>query len=291
MLARLVQVTVLVAALVAGTLAAPALADDGGGACSGWDCGSWGDQPGASGGTGSSTGGGGGGDGGCNWLGMPVPCDGGSLGWYDGKSCYLKPVAEGPAGDSHGGTGFWYWATCFTGVVLGGGLGAPVLRWYPTAQGPSPEELARRALATITLKPPTMGVDTAGLVFTPVWLWTAKTPNTWGPISASASAAGLTVTITARASQIVWQMGNGDSVTCTNPGTAQKAGEADRRSPTCGYDGYPQPSRTRPGGKYTITATTSWRVDWAGGGQTGVIDQTRVATTTVAVKEAQVVNQ
>ncbi|WP_203755758.1 hypothetical protein [Actinoplanes cyaneus] len=212
------------------------------------------------------------------------------MGWYSEQTgCYMK-AAPAPAPDPHNGEGVWYWASCFN---LTGVFAAPLLIWYaaPVA-GPSPEQLARRALATITLKGPDIGVGTAGLVSAPVWLWTTVTPNTWGPISASASAAGLTVTITARAQQIVWDMGNGESVTCTAPGTKQGAGDADRNSPTCGYDGYPRPSRTQPGGRYTITATTSWRVDWAGGGQTGVIDgQTRTSNTTVEIDEAQVVNR
>jgi hypothetical protein len=121
-------------------------------------------------------------------------------------------------------------------------------------------------------------------------MWTTVTPNTWGPISASASEAGLTVTITAKATQIVWDMGDGHSVTCTSPGTPFTNGDGGRQSPTCGYT-YDQPSRDRAGGKYTVTATTSWVVNWAGGGATGEIDQTRTSATTVAIDELQVVNR
>ncbi|BCY10930.1 hypothetical protein [Actinoplanes sp. L3-i22] len=290
MLTRRRRAAVVAWALVASLVLHPssALADDGGGACNGPDCGAWGTQPG-SGGDHGGTGGGGSDDGGsdgCHFASITVPCDGGDLGWWS-SPCYLKPMAA-PNPDPANGEGFWYWATCF---APNASLSVGIPMWFAAAQGPSPEELARRALATITLKGPAIGIGTAGLVFTPVWLWTTVTPNTWGPISASASAGGLTVTITARTEQIVWDMGNGDSVTCTAPGTKQGAGEADRPSPTCGYDGYPQPSRTQRGGAYTVTGTSAWRVTWAGGGQTGVIDQTRTSSTTVRIDEAQVVNR
>ena len=71
----------------------------------------------------------------------------------------------------------------------------------------------------------------AGLVGVPVWLWTAVMPTTWGPNSATASVPGLSVTATAQASKIVWDMGDGIKVTCANPGTAYYTGGVE--SPTC----------------------------------------------------------
>jgi hypothetical protein len=126
-----------------------------------------------------------------------------------------------------------------------------------------------------------------GLVGLPVWLWTTRTPRTWGPVSATASVPGLSVTATARAQRIVWSMGDGHSVTCTRPGTPYRESLGGRRSPDCGYV-YTQPSTTEPDGTYRVTGTTTWRVVWAGGGDSGAITLTRSSTTTVEIGELQV---
>ncbi|TCB89421.1 hypothetical protein E0H26_27830 [Micromonospora zingiberis] len=87
-------------------------------------------------------------------------------------------------------------------------------------------------------------------------------------------------------------MGNGQSVVCDNPGTPySKAKNSASASTTCGFDGYAGPSRTQPGGRYTITATTTWEIDWwvAGGGVTGSETVTREATTSIRIDELQVV--
>ena len=82
-------------------------------------------------------------------------------------------------------------------------------------------------------------------------------------------------------------MGDGHSVTCTRPGTPYHESLGNRRSPDCGHV-YTQPSLTEPGGTYRVTATTTWQVVWAGGGDSGVITLTRSSTTTVEIRELQV---
>jgi hypothetical protein len=88
-------------------------------------------------------------------------------------------------------------------------------------------------------------------------------------------------------------MGNGKSIVCTNPGTPyNKARHGGAESPTCGYDdGYADPSRGQPHGRYRITATTTWHIEWwvIGGGATGTETLTRAATTSIRVDENQVV--
>jgi hypothetical protein len=159
-----------------------------------------------------------------------------------------------------------------------------------------PAQLAQRALAKVHLLGARMVVAPqsggAGAVGLPVWLSTAVSALTWGPVSASESEGGVTVTITARASRIVWQMGEGGTVSCANPGTAYEPRFGMAASPTCGYV-YSRPSSTtaHPHGRYTITATTYWTVDWAGGGQSGVLSPTSQAQTSVEIGEVQVVAQ
>ncbi|KJY29904.1 ATP/GTP-binding protein, partial [Streptomyces sp. NRRL S-444] len=45
-----------------------------------------------------------------------------------------------------------------------------------------------------------------------------------------------------------------------------------------------------PGGRYPVTATTTWDIAWSGAGQTGTITTTRQSTTSLAVGELQVLN-
>jgi hypothetical protein len=123
-------------------------------------------------------------------------------------------------------------------------------------------------------------------------LWTAVTPNTWGPLSASASGGGITVTVTAKASRIVWHMGDGGQVSCGNPGTPYEAKYGMAASPTCPYIyRVPSSTTTHAHGRFTITATTYWTVNWSGGGQTGVLNPTSQSQTSVEIGEIPVVVQ
>ncbi|MFY1633676.1 hypothetical protein ACN27F_10385 [Solwaraspora sp. WMMB335] len=132
----------------------------------------------------------------------------------------------------------------------------------------------------------------SGLVGLPIWLWTAVTPLTWGPITATASVPGLSVTARGQATEIRWDMGDGRSVTCENPGTPyNKATHGASASTTCGYPGYSVPSRTQPDGRYTVVATTTWHIEWwvVGGGATGAETVTRESSTSIRIDELQVV--
>lgn len=292
MLTRRVLAVLLVAVVGPAVAAGSAWADPPGGGCSGLDCGVVGEAPGdPGGGGGNGSGGGAGGGGGCHHKGEKVPCQVPGLGFFrDG--CYYLVSPPPPPGSAQqpppGEQGNFYTITCDGQASFQWIAGAPI------QQPPDPEELARRALAKITLKGAVIGMapepGKAGLVNLPVWMWTAVSPNTWGPISASDSEAGLTVVITARAESITWSMGDGRTVTCTSPGTPFTAGAGGKASPTCGHT-YRQSSRTKAGGRYAVTATTDWRVDWNGGGASGVIDQTRTSETSVQIDELQVVNR
>ena len=96
---------------------------------------------------------------------------------------------------------------------------------------------------------------------------------------------GLSVTATAKARQIVWDMGDGHTETCHNPGTPYYTGGV--VSPTCQHI-YVRSSADQPNLAYTITATTTWDVTWTGGGTSGSLTVTRVSTGHVRVGEVQV---
>jgi len=160
-----------------------------------------------------------------------------------------------------------------------------------TATGPTPAEVASEALADLTVGGPQIGTAPLttgrGLVGLPVWLWTARNQLTWGPIPVSKTDGGITVNVEADAQYVVWEMGDGHTVTCNNPGTSFDGhGTA---SPTCGYR-YLAPSRNEPGGAYTVTATTHWLVTWtANTGEGGTLSTDVPSTTTITIDELEVV--
>ncbi|WP_229398877.1 hypothetical protein [Micromonospora okii] len=263
------------------------------------DCNVWDDDPGTPGG--GDPGGGDGGDGGdgdgssgkCQWNGKVLPCYDEDLGWFDnGSGCYYKLQEPQPAGTPEGKQ--WYLVTCNGGDL--GTLRPELLDAPPSGYGapPDPEELARRALASISLRPPQIRTAPRaskgpGLVGLPVWMWASRGANYFGPLTASASDRGLTVSLRATVDRIVWDMGNGEKVTCDGPGTPYRAGgtHAGKPSPDCGYDGgYP---RT---GTYRVSATTFWNVHWEGGDSSGDIAQTRTSgTAAIEIDELQVVTR
>lgn len=137
------------------------------------------------------------------------------------------------------------------------------------------------------VSPRAAGKYTVGV---PVWMWVNQSATTYGPNSASATAGGVTVTATAQVSLIVWHMGDGTTVTCTGPGTPYAASAGMAESPTCGHM-YSTTSASQASGKYKLTATSTWTINWqvAGGGQTGQLTENRQTQTQVAIGELQVV--
>ncbi|MBC7762200.1 MAG: hypothetical protein H7201_10490, partial [Candidatus Saccharibacteria bacterium] len=161
--------------------------------------------------------------------------------------------------------------------------------------GPTPRQVAQLAIDRMELRAidigitPEPGPDRVGVVGMPVWLWATQPDNhTVGPITASASAGGITISATARLQKLTWAMGDDAEVTCTGPGTPYKASYGKKKSPDCGHV-YDRSSSRRSGGKFIVTATSDWAINWEGAGQTGTIGldglQRSVA---IAIGEAQV---
>lgn len=127
--------------------------------------------------------------------------------------------------------------------------------------------------------------ESIGVVGWNVWMWVEQaSDSTFGPITRSASAGGYTVTATARVAEVVWDMGNGDTVTCGKGTKYTGMGTSDVQSPTCGYT-------YTDDGDYQISATTHWVIDWTGVGQSGTITMDLVTPTEqLTIAEVQVVN-
>ncbi|MET7563695.1 ATP/GTP-binding protein [Streptomyces sp. NPDC005479] len=177
-------------------------------------------------------------------------------------------------------------STLITETVYGGPGG-------PAAPAVDPAVLAQEAVDKMLLRGPQIGITPKpggkGVVGMPVYMWTAKGAETYGPNSASATAGAVTVTATAKVSKIVWAMGDGTIVTCTTAGTPYKSEFGKKPSPDCGHR-YAQPSSTEPSGKWHVTATSTWTIDWQGGGQTGQLTEIRNSTVDITVAEVQVLN-
>ena len=97
------------------------------------------------------------------------------------------------------------------------------------------------------------------------------------------------MTATGQVTQIVWNMGDGSSVTCATAGVPYQESFG-AETPACGHI-YTTTSGDEPGGAFTITATATWVVNWnATNGQTGVITVTRQSRTTAVIGEVSALN-
>jgi hypothetical protein len=196
--------------------------------------------------------------------GVVVPCSVPGVGWLADDGCYYKPAIEIPSpGDGvEDGLGHWYVGQC----------GYPPnedvtkYRWF--AVPPDAQQLAAEAVRRLRPATPVIRLNpqppTAQLVRLPSWVWLA--PSSWGTRTATASVPGLAVTATATPTTLVFTSGDGSTFTCAGPGTAWRKGmNPAAKSPTCGH------TFTRAG-SYTLTATVTWQITWAGGGASGTAD-------------------
>ncbi|MFC4945827.1 hypothetical protein ACFPFQ_20345 [Pseudonocardia sp. GCM10023141] len=154
---------------------------------------------------------------------------------------------------------------------------------------------AQHAVGLLRLQAPSIQISAVGTGFVgvPVWLWIDRGPQFTGPVSATATAGSAQVTATGHLVEVDWLMGpEGAQVRCTGPGTPWTGQRGP--SPDCGYvyAARSLPERTGGTGRWPITATSVWQVDWAGttggvpvaGGQVVQV----AAQTTLAVGEVQV---
>ncbi|MFF7321140.1 ATP/GTP-binding protein [Streptomyces albogriseolus] len=293
MLTRRIAIT---AVTVLATLSVPVIShaeDDpkGGGGieCGLYDCEVEVDVPGQGGGQAS-------GSGGTDGTGGSGSSNGGDP--TDKMVCVYKLAdPQPPAGslDWQGhepGDGAVYEQTCGWGGLDGDTIVRMVwLAEAPQQETVDPAVLAQRAVDSMTLLGPDIASPRATGRYTvgvPVWMWVNQGPTTYGPNTASASAGGVTVTATAKVSKIVWQMGDGSTVACAGPGTPYKGSSGMVESPTCGHR-YSTTSANASGDRYIVTATSTWTIDWQGGGQSGQLEEIRQSDVQVSVGELQVV--
>ncbi|MPZ26768.1 MAG: hypothetical protein GEV12_09995 [Micromonosporaceae bacterium] len=252
--------------------------------------------------------GGGGGDG--EWVcttnlrgrEVRVPCIDPVMGWFTTShgGCYIRPAVPQPPADDPAwqgndpSDGLVYTAWCF---VVDGVDGMPYVQlstmlFFPAGEGVV-GDLVEQAIALLPLRGPDIHLapdpDGAGLVGLPVWMWTPATESTWGPATASLSALGVTVSVAANAEHITWAMGDGTQVQCDEPGTPYQP-EFGAEPASCGHV-YERPSRTEPDGRFPVTATTQWRIEWRIEETViaGTVPTSRESSASVRINELQVV--
>jgi hypothetical protein len=221
-----------------------------------------------------------------------VPCSDGIGFWSGQHQCYVSladpqpPLTDVVWGGHTNGAIYM----CFASNSR---FGAPVvtLFWSPVAPPVpvDPAKVARQAVASMGLRAidigivPEPGPNSIGIVGMPVWMWVNRpAENTFGPITRSATAGGVTVTATAKVTKIIWGLGDGATVTCTDAGTPYADSYGKRSSPTCGH------TYTKAKADYLVSAHSYWAITWRGGGRAGTINMDFTAATTIHVGEVQV---
>ncbi len=159
---------------------------------------------------------------------------------------------------------------------------------------PAPATVAQQAAKTLHLASPVIEMappeNAEQLTGVAVWLWVS--PAAWQPEQVSATVDGVTASATATPEEVVWNMGDGHTVTCQGPGTPYDASDPNATT-DCSYT-WESPSATQPSGTYQVTATIEFAVSWtaagaAGGGNLGVVPGA-AATAQITVGEAEALN-
>ena len=221
-----------------------------------------------------------------------VPCESLDGYWVNDRQCYVKLMDPQPP------QGHVLWQGRTEGAIYQCTYvisAMPLLFWSESMPaGPAapvdPAVVAQTIVEQMELRAITIGMvpedfpGSMGIVGLPMWFWVADpSEQTFGPMTRSASLGGVTVTATAKVNKVLWEMGDGNAVTCWTAGTPFTDGHGGEESPDCGY-------RYSKQGTYTIRATSFWSVDWTStSGPSGSIPLQFTQSRIVEVGELQVV--
>jgi len=245
----------------------------------------------------------------CAVTGVTVPCevetDYGMGWWSASRGAWVvkvtpKPAPEDPRWEGNT-TGDVYAYYPYVGAGAPSGLpwgGPPGFFWAATPPASPLEVLQLVGQATQTLNlqairlgmaptPTSLNNDSIGIVGMPVWLWVASpSANTWGPISGSASGATASVTVTAQAEKVTWNLGDGSAPIVCGAGSPYDPSYGKVESPTCGTPGYTKQ------GTYPISAVTHWRIDYTSNvGMSGALTMELATDAQLTVGELQVTSR
>jgi hypothetical protein len=162
----------------------------------------------------------------------------------------------------------------------------------PGVPGVAVEDVAQWAAEQLQLPKPAPAFNPSGtqVVRLPTWL----SVESWVPVSQTATAGGVSATVTATPWRQRWSFGaDGATTTCYGPGTRYDPSRPDGEQFTDCSATFTHTSRGQPGGVFTMTVTVDWQVAWTStvpgrGGDLGVLSTT--STRSVAAGEIQVLN-
>ena len=230
-----------------------------------------------------------------------VPCWDGDFWWSPKHLMYCKVVT--PSNDEP-----WVWQPS-------GDPGAPnvthLLCHYPYSEQlypfveygyDSPVDhvdqlmVMRVAVAKLNLSPPTVGVGAYvypdardwGLswwVGAPMWLWVDATDShQWGHHSVTVTQAGISISVTATATQVSFDPGDGSKpVTCSSPGNVRVWNPRDllsRHSPSgCEHTYLQINTLGDKSSRFVVSASVTWSVSWSA--STGEAGSFTTTTTSV----------
>lgn len=140
----------------------------------------------------------------------------------------------------------------------------------------TPASLAQQAFASIHLPSPSGDRQPrpdvlwhgTPFTYTNIWTWYWTDASTWKPLSATASAAGLSATVTATPVELDFDPGDGSpAVSCGGPGVAWSASAGFAAPSSVGGCGYQY--RKVTSAPIATTQTIVWAITWQGTGTTG----------------------
>ncbi len=219
---------------------------------------------------------------GCTWA--AVPAKQLDVVWWENAPELANQVEDPSEYD-------WYWKSCPVGDGAVSTQLIPVRQDRPSVD---PTVLRDAAVNRLELPAPRLTMNPPGdqVVHVQTWLWIDGA--IWRTHSKSASAGGVTATVTATPRRVIWDLGNGHTVTCDGPGTPYDPSRSSKEQATdCAYT-YRHSSAGRPGDAYRVTATVEWEVGWSALGATGGGPLPALFTSTpvsVRVAELQALNQ
>ena len=180
-------------------------------------------------------------------------------------SCYYVPASASVAaslGAGGPGPGTWYTWYCTSPT---GFLNDPrPAIWVPAGSAPgaapSVPALLQQAIDQAALVDPTIVLNPPGEQVVNLASWLAVSPNQWSAVVASATAGGVTTSVTATPETVLWNLGDGDSITCPGPGVLYNQNEpASDQSTYCSYT-WPESSAGAQGGVFQVEATIEYQV-------------------------------
>jgi hypothetical protein len=245
------------------------------------------------------------GSGGCfDSTGIEVSCSYGEYWWSPEFDRYCKATnfpPDHPAWNAYRDSAGNPTGSIYQCLITIGGVLKQTFMWSPWSPTPvipvvDTETLVRTAVASLGVHPPTIGpgayidpgYESWGLswwIGAPLWLWVdSHDPYQWGTHPLTTSLGGVTATATITAHHTTFDTGDGTPpITCTTPGTPRPWNPDDplsRHSPSGCEHTYTTTSELgNPASGYTITATTTWVIDWsATNGQSGSFTTTLTNT-------------